>query len=532
MARLGNVLIAARGSSIDSLNISDGSLLSTWTSPAPIPQETTNGKTEAPVAEQKTNLTPPPSLQKSESSSVNITLDASGSPPAKKRRLSKDEERQRSKEIGQNPPKKKQNNRSDAVASGLEAPAVIALAVTRDGKHVVAVTGEDKSIRVFQNVSENSQHELQQLSHRAMPKRPCALTITNDDCTIISADKFGDVYSLPLSPTDAPVTLEPMPEPAAAPKLFVPAANEFTIHSERNRKALENQRRQTNQNPSKLLPEFQHTLLLGHVSMLTDIILASSHEGRRNYILTADRDEHIRISRSIPQTHVIEGFCLGHTEFVSRLCIPSTHSEVLISGGGDDDLFVWDWLSGSLLSRVNITSHINEVLGEAVVKPAISSIQHMTLTSGSSNRDIIVVTSEGIPALFIFTLTLSPRPTLAHAQTITLPGNALSVVLLPSPQPSLLVSVDTIHNPGTRSENTEQGRDRKERERRSDVDIVDPILRFNFDGATFGAGGAFAKVAEMVMVDAESENGAVGRLGNLLYGLENLRKREGDGGEE
>lgn len=532
MAKLGNVLIAARGSSIDSLNISNGSLLSTWTCPSPTPQEATNGKTAIPVLEPKENLTPPPTLQKSESESVDITLDTSGSPPAKKRRLSKDEERQRSKEIGQNPPKKKQINRSDSVASGLEAPAVIALVVSRDGKHVVAVTGEDKSIRVFQNVSENGQHELQQLNQRAMPKRPCALTITNDDSTIISADKFGDVYSLPLIPTEAPAPSEPTPDPNTAPKLFVPAANEFTIHSERNRKALENQRRQTNQNPSKLLPEFQHTLLLGHVSMLTDVTLASSHEGRRNYILTADRDEHIRISRSIPQTHVIEGFCLGHTEFVSRLCVPSTHSEVLISGGGDDELFVWDWLSGSLLSKVNIASHITEVLGEVAVKPAISSIQHMILGSGSSNQDIIVVTSEGIPALFIFTLTLSPSTTLQHAQTILLPGNALSVILLPSPQPSLLVSVDTIHSPGTKSENTEQGRDRKERERRSDADVVDPVLQFDFDGAKFGGGKAFVKAADMLMVDAGSEKGAVGRLGNLLYGLENLRKREGDGTEE
>lgn len=33
---------------------------------------------------------------------------------------------------------------------------------------------------------------------RVMPKRPCALALTDDDSTIIAADKFGDIYSLPL----------------------------------------------------------------------------------------------------------------------------------------------------------------------------------------------------------------------------------------------------------------------------------------------------------------------------------------------
>jgi tRNA (guanine-N(7)-)-methyltransferase subunit TRM82 len=161
MARLGNILIAARGSSIDSLNISDGSLLSTWNCPStPIPEVSNGNATpKKPASEVK------PALEKSESSSVDVTLDVSGSPPAKKRRLSKDEEKQPPKElVSQNPPKKKQNNRSDAVASGLEAPAVIALAVTRDGKHVVAVTGEDKTIRVFQSLS--NEGYLEQISQR------------------------------------------------------------------------------------------------------------------------------------------------------------------------------------------------------------------------------------------------------------------------------------------------------------------------------------------------------------------------------
>tara|TARA_R110002060_G_scaffold25040_2_gene34124 strand:+ start:2494 stop:2628 length:135 start_codon:yes stop_codon:yes gene_type:complete len=41
-------------------------------------------------------------------------------------------------------------------------------------------------------------------------------------------------------------------------------------------------------------------------------------------------------------------------------------------------------------------------------------------------------------------------------------------------------------------------------------------------------GVAFARVGD----GQEEQVAETARLGNLLYGLENLRKREGDGGEE
>ena len=237
-----------------------------------------------------------------------------------------------------------------------------------------------------------------------MPKRPCALVITEDDSTIIAADKFGDVYSLPLlfSESKDRAVSKPtsgIPESAIA-KPFVPSANELTIHSQRNRKALENQKKQTNKH-EKTGPTFEHTLLLGHVSMLTDVVLATL--GERKYILTADRDEHIRISRGILQTHITEAFCLGHTEFVNRLCIPDTRPEILISAGGDDYIFVWDWVAGQLLSRANLKSHVGEVMGKLKpksdndapkdhIKIAVSQLSHVrSETSG----DLVIILCEG-----------------------------------------------------------------------------------------------------------------------------------------
>lgn len=54
------------------------------------------------------------------------------------------------------------------------------------------------------------------------------------------------------------------------------------------------------------------TLVLGHTSLLTCFLLTPDNK----YIVTADRDEHIRVSW-YPQGFCIESFCLGHTQSVA-----------------------------------------------------------------------------------------------------------------------------------------------------------------------------------------------------------------------
>ncbi len=207
-----------------------------------------------------------------------------------------------------------------------------------------------------------------------MPKRPCAIILTPDESTILCADKFGDVYSLPLlgrpdegfSAAENGLGKPLVREDEVARKPFVPAANMKTVHTLRNREALRHQQTQSNILAKSKSSTFKHRLLLGHVSMLTDLlcisisenILNSCHE--RTYIFTSDRDEHIRISRGMPQAHIIEGFCLGHTEFVSKLCIPHWQKQLLISGGGDNYLLTWNWLSGEILQKVDLKNHLDE----------------------------------------------------------------------------------------------------------------------------------------------------------------------------
>ena len=196
-----------------------------------------------------------------------------------------------------------------------------------------------------------------------MPKRPSAVVLTPDNSTILCADKFGDVYSLPLfgqayqpKAVDSAHT-NGTEEQKQKQKPFTPSATSLTVHTKRNRDALRQQQKSKNLREEKKSLNFDHNLLLGHVSLLTDVMcvnLVSPLHKPRNYILTADRDEHIRVSRGIPHAHMIDGYCLGHTEFITKLCVPPAYDHLLISGGGDDYLMLWDWPAGKMLQRFDL----------------------------------------------------------------------------------------------------------------------------------------------------------------------------------
>jgi tRNA (guanine-N(7)-)-methyltransferase subunit TRM82 len=67
--------------------------------------------------------------------------------------------------------------------------------------------------------------------------------------------------------------------------------------------------------------------LLGHVSMLTDLVLTSftstSPQSPENYIITCDRDEHIRISRWGKRRagHLALRYLLGSSDAIGGLCV-------------------------------------------------------------------------------------------------------------------------------------------------------------------------------------------------------------------
>lgn len=201
-----------------------------------------------------------------------------------------------------------------------------------------------------------------------MPRRPSSIALTAND-TILCADKFGDVYALPLIPNPEEEAKEILEREKREQAKFIPSASVLTVHSGRNRRILEEQLKQaeSGQVHTRETPKFKHDLLLGHVSMLTDIVCATL-DGR-SFIITADRDEHIRVSRGLPQAHIIEGFCQGHEEFVSRLCV--VRPSLLVSGGGDADLHVWNWMSGRLVQKLPIRNAVDDFFRDQGLSPSL-----------------------------------------------------------------------------------------------------------------------------------------------------------------
>ncbi|KAM7206667.1 WD40-repeat-containing domain protein [Rhypophila sp. PSN 637] len=445
----GGIVFAARAGSIYSFN-SDLEYISAWEYPVQQQQQTKGQEASATDKQKESSATdgPPPKRRKVESSQEAVPSNGSG-----------DAE-------GAGASETKLKKKGKVYTTSTDRAFVQGLYSTTDGRHLVAITGSDKTIRVFEH---DGAGNLKLLSERQMPKRPCDIAITPDNKTILSADKFGDVYGLPLIESEdkqwsKEISAAQQKSRGATPatsQAYKPQANEFTVHTVRNRKALENQKLVLEQRAKEEKaegPQFEHTLLLGHVSMLTAIAVGTSPKNDKQYIITADRDEHIRISRSIPQTHVIEGYCLGHDEFISTICIPPLRPDLLISGGGDEELYVWNWVSNQCLSKTDLLKEAQK-LDPEIVKLAVTRIFATRPKQNNNNGDdhtLVFVICERIPAVFCFQLKDS-ETTLQHLQTIPLPdgNNPLDVEYLhSSPSPRLLVAVDPNSSTTSSTENT------------------------------------------------------------------------------
>ncbi|KAJ5084839.1 hypothetical protein NUU61_009418 [Penicillium alfredii] len=364
-------------------------------------------------------------------------------PPEKRRKISPGSEEQKNGE-----------SKQALSPTWSNIPIVV---TSSDGKYVVAVTAEDKSVRVF-SLGEDSQ--MQQLSSRVLPKRPSALVLTHDDQTIVCADKFGDAYSFPLIPSGEYI------KDHAQVKPYQPAATSLTVHTKRNLESLEQQLRQaelSKRAEEKPALNFEHQAILGHVSLLTDLISVTLPAGSpssraRSYILTADRDEHIRVSRGVPQAHVIEQYCLGHTSFISKLCVPSWAPQKLISGGGDNFLLLWNWIEGQALQTVPLAdaSQTSEVsvhdIWDISLIPSAGATEPVRVILVGLEGYVSVVDQKYVSAsngenrssqLLCYTL---DNESLNLQDTIQLSGNVLDVVGIDS-RGLILVSVDTVREP-------------------------------------------------------------------------------------
>ncbi|KAF3906742.1 hypothetical protein AA313_de0202914 [Arthrobotrys entomopaga] len=398
------IIYAAIAETLYSISTTTHEILATWhTPPAPlqgkVAPQSQNPKiqpeNEKEVAEFEESSEPTKAENEAtttESGDIEMTDSTSQTSMGKRKRSPSNTPTKSKPTPSSEPPESKKSKRSkknkpeSAVAKPL--PNYIGQVVYIPTKHILAVTTlEDKSLRLL------NCDILEVIKEWTLPKRPSAIIITDSDSTILVGDKFGDVYAYSTSST----TSEPQPTDGK--------------------------------------------LLLGHVSLLTTLTTAthlSSHsnttttqstngnasisEQQKKYIITADRDEHIRIT-NYPLTHAIHTFCLAHTQFVSRLLVTSHNT--LISGGGDDWLGVWNWYAGKLLQRVDLREIITRLYpeeekrvelvekmkgyntrrrrreGEEEEREVVIAVREILEVDGG----VLVVVLEGVPVILRFKFT-------------------------------------------------------------------------------------------------------------------------------
>ncbi|KAG8860410.1 tRNA (guanine-N(7)-)-methyltransferase non-catalytic subunit trm82 [Serendipita sp. 411] len=151
-----------------------------------------------------------------------------------------------------------------------------------------------------------------------------------------------DQTTSPSSRSSYPTTLA---TPKENPESSIALPSQHTNKKKpKNKNSLEGRKSlASHSNPS------EGTLIVGHTSSLLAMTLTSDER----LIVTSDRDEHIRVSR-FPRGYNIERYCLGHTKYVSAIHLPLNLPGKLVSAGGDRHLFLWDYMTGDLIDRLEI----------------------------------------------------------------------------------------------------------------------------------------------------------------------------------
>ena len=148
----GNVIFASRGGRIHSFKADDKTHLSTWTHPD------VKAASEAAKSSEVVSQQP-----------VAAQAEDDDQPPAKRQRTSDDGQDEpvssetQAQRSGANGKENKKGDNKGRMGRVPDRPVVIQLTSTEDGKHIVAVTGHDKAVWVFEH---DGNGKLEELSKR------------------------------------------------------------------------------------------------------------------------------------------------------------------------------------------------------------------------------------------------------------------------------------------------------------------------------------------------------------------------------
>ncbi|NWH38571.1 WDR4 methyltransferase, partial [Chloropsis hardwickii] len=226
---------------------------------------------------------------------------------------------------------------------------ILAFAFSPSGDYF-ALTDDNKRLILFR-----TKPSWECVSVRFVNRRCTSLVITAAEDKIFVADKSGDVYSYSIT------------EPQADGKLE-----------------------------------------LGHVSLLLDVALSPDDR----YILTADRDEKIRVSLT-KAPYSIVAYCMGHREFVSKILVIPNCPDLLLSASGDSTLRLWEYKSGEEVHCCQLST----ICGPQATKPD----QKYTVSRITYCRQggYVAILCDSIPTVYIFQLDATAQQ-LVYKQQISL----------------------------------------------------------------------------------------------------------------
>lgn len=276
-------------------------------------------------------------------------------------------------------------------------------------KDAVIAACDDKVIRVFIVDANDGTWRLEKTEHIA--KRPSCLAALGDDNQFIVGDLFGDVFRFNIDSSAkqdqkiATVSSDRQSNQSREGSSGEPVERSQEVQKkdykeEQNEKPFKQSADQAkeHQNDDECDDElFPESLILGHFSTVTDlkVVLAPSDSNCQSeaFIASADTDEHIRISRW-REPYIIETFLLKHKEFVGTMAQLPWAPKYMLSAGGDDNIFLWDWQHGKLCADLNLMETLTSILRFSEIPSSTTKTVNTSIPMDSTDATDITETAE------------------------------------------------------------------------------------------------------------------------------------------